>query len=89
MLFYQFDLERFSETRGAYLDLSTDLFGPVAYDAESAVALLKGYVESGFASPEYQAKMEDWKARAFAYHDAGNCERTMDAILDCCRRSIS
>jgi CDP-glycerol glycerophosphotransferase (TagB/SpsB family) len=79
VLFYQFDFEKFNSYRGAYNGI-TDLFGPVVYDADSAVQQARKLVESDFDCADYKAKMDEWKNRAFPYHDARNCERIVCAI---------
>jgi hypothetical protein len=81
VLFFQFDLETFEEKQGAYIDLRKDLFGPAAYTPDRAVQLVKECVQSSFAYPDFLAKMNAWKAKAFHYHDRGNCARVMNAIL--------
>ena len=42
VLFYQFDVEQYNETRGAYIDLEKDLFGDRATTPDELFALLEG-----------------------------------------------
>ena len=79
VLFYQFDIDRYNAHRGAYIDLN-NLFGPVANNAQSAVALTNRFVTTNFDCSSYAAKMEQWQATAFLYHDSNNCERVFQAI---------
>jgi CDP-glycerol glycerophosphotransferase (TagB/SpsB family) len=81
VLFYQFDVETFEQHRGAYVDWDT-LFGPVAHDADHAIALTRRFVETNFDCGEYRIPMESWQKKAFQYRDARNCERVLSAILE-------
>ncbi len=81
VLFYQFDLPKFNQYRGSYIDMQ-DLFGPVAYDMHSAVALTVIFIENSFDATVYSDIMERWKAKVFLYRDANNSQRTVEAILE-------
>jgi CDP-glycerol glycerophosphotransferase (TagB/SpsB family) len=81
VLFYQFDLDEYEKKRGAYLDLKKDLFGPVAYDAASAVDLVRQFVENGYETEKYRDQMDRMLKWAFAFRDDGNCERICKYIL--------
>ncbi|HQQ11327.1 MAG TPA: CDP-glycerol glycerophosphotransferase family protein [Synergistales bacterium] len=81
VLFYQFDLDEYEKKRGAYLDLKKDLFGPVAYDAASAVDLVRQFVENGYETEKYRDQMDRMLKWAFAFRDDGNCERICKHIL--------
>ncbi len=81
VLFYQFDVERFHEQRGAHVDLD-DLFGPVARNASEAAALTGQFLASGFDAAPYRAQMDHWQRVAFRYRDARNCERVVKAIRE-------
>ncbi|MFC2015949.1 CDP-glycerol glycerophosphotransferase family protein, partial [Chloroflexota bacterium] len=63
VLFYQFDVEKFNEYRGASIDLN-DLFGPIARDAGSAVDLTRRFVESDFDYTDSKSDMERWQRKA-------------------------
>lgn len=84
VLFYQFDFEEYDKYRGAYNGI-TDLFGPVVYEAASAVAQTKGFIKSSFDCAGYEDIMKQWQRIAFPYRDMGNCERTLDAIVSVLR----
>ena len=80
VLFYQFDVEEFTEHWDAYVDLG-DLFGPVVHSAPDVAAAVRRFVEADFECGEYRAKMTYWQGKAFQYRDRGNCERVVQAIL--------
>jgi predicted nucleotidyltransferase len=82
VLFCQYDLEASLAHQGSHLDLRRDLFGPAAYDAAGAVALVRRYTEEGGDYPEYRERMARWRSAAFRYHDDGNCERAVLEGLD-------
>jgi CDP-glycerol glycerophosphotransferase (TagB/SpsB family) len=81
VLFYQFDVEKFNEHRGAYIDLH-DLFGPIAREAKEAVALTGRLMASRFDPAPYRTQMDHWQSVAFRYRDARNCERVVDIIRE-------
>lgn len=86
--FYQFDLDAYEKARGAYIDLRTELFGPVARTAEAASLTTREIVHNGFAVPEWAPVMRSWRERAFAFHDAQNCDRVFQAIQGCIERKV-
>jgi CDP-glycerol glycerophosphotransferase (TagB/SpsB family) len=81
VVFYQFDVERFNEVRGAYVDFR-DLFGPVARNPKSAVEVIRYFLERNYDCGDYRANMDRWQRKAFQYRDDRNCERVVRAILD-------
>jgi CDP-glycerol glycerophosphotransferase (TagB/SpsB family) len=81
VLFYQFDTDQFNEHRGAHIDLH-DLFGPVARDADEAVALAEQFLATDFDPAPYRAQMDHWQSVAFRHRDDRNCERVVNAILE-------
>lgn len=82
VIFFQFDLEKYIEHRGAYLDLKKDLFGPVAYTPEKTTLLVKYIVDSGFSTEKWNKKREEMKRFAFDYQDGRNCERLAQKIFE-------
>lgn len=80
VLFYQFDLEKYLQHTGAYIDMRKDLFGPVAYNSEDAVSLVRHFIETDFSTTPFQKQMEAGKDFAFAYKDGKNCKRLAEAI---------
>jgi CDP-glycerol glycerophosphotransferase (TagB/SpsB family) len=81
VLFYQFDAETFNQHCGAHVHLD-DLFGPVARDADGAVALAQQFLASNFDPAPYRAQMDRWQSVAFRYRDTSNCERVVETILE-------
>lgn len=82
VLFYQFDLDKYLQHTGSYIDMRKDLFGPVAYNSEEAVSWVRYFTETNFSTALFQKKMEEGKDFAFAYRDGKNCERLAKAISD-------
>lgn len=80
VLFYQFDIERYIEKTGAYIDMKKDLFGPVAYDAGSAAEWVRYFIENDYSTELFREKMEAGKKYAFAYRDGKNCSRISSEI---------
>lgn len=78
VLFYQFDLEQYNETQGAYIDLEKDLFGDRATTPEALFALLEEAAASDFRlKPKYAAMRENM----YQYLDHNNSQRTCQEIM--------
>lgn len=57
ILFYQFDLDKYNEAHGSYLDMHNDLFGARAEDQDQLLDLLEETVQNDFKmKPEYEEK---------------------------------
>lgn len=57
ILFYQFDLDKYNEAHGSYLDMHRDLFGARAEDQDQLLDLLEETVQNDFRmKPEYEEK---------------------------------
>lgn len=82
VLFYQFDVDEYLEHTGSYIDLKSELFGPVAQNADEAVCWVRHFIETEYSIDLFWAKMEKMKDFAFAYRDGKNCERVVRGILD-------
>ena len=80
VLFYQFDLEKYMEQTGAYIDMKKDLFGPAAYCPEEAAGWVKYFVENDYSTELFSQKMDAGKKYAFAYSDGKNCSRISGTI---------
>jgi CDP-glycerol glycerophosphotransferase (TagB/SpsB family) len=83
VLFYQFDIDKYIEKTGAYIDMKKDLFGPAAYDAGSAAEWVRYFVENDYSTELFREKMEAGKKYAFAYLDGNNCSRISAVIKKC------
>ena len=78
VLFYQFDVEQYNETQGAYIDLEKDLFGDRATTPEELFALLEEAAEHGFRlKPQYA----DMRESMYKYIDHNNSQRTCQEIM--------
>ena len=78
VIFYQFDLERYNEAQGAYMDLEKDLFGDRAKTEAELMDLIEEAAEGGFKlKPEYGEMREG----LFAYIDHDNSKRTCEEIM--------
>ena len=78
VIFYQFDLAKYNETQGAYMDLEKDLFGDRAETQDKLLELLKDAVSRGFTlKPEY-AKMRE---SMYKHIDHNNSLRICEEII--------
>ena len=76
-LFYQFDLDKYEEAHGSYLDMRKDLFGDRAETLEELLDRLEEQVQNGFQmKPQYEAMRKNF----FKYIDHNHSQRICDAI---------
>lgn len=78
VLFYQFDVDKYNETTGSYIDMETELFGDRVMTAEELLAQIEAYARNGFKLPEVYAEM---RPRMYAYLDHNNSQRTCEEIM--------
>lgn len=52
ILFYQFDLDKYNETNGSYIDMEKDLFGERCLTREELLPKIHEYYENGFKENE-------------------------------------
>ena len=79
ILFYQFDLEKYNETCGSYIDMEKDLFGERCTTRTALLQKISEYAKNGFKEkPQYA----DMRKNYFAYHDHNNRRRTYEFIKD-------
>ena len=77
VLFFHFDLSKYSELQGSYMDLNKELFGDVAYSSAELVGKFEEYANTDFAEkPEISSKRFDY----FNYIDNGNSSRIFAEI---------
>ncbi len=77
VLFFHFDLSKYSELQGSYMDLNKELFGDVAYSSAELVGKFGEYAATNFAEkPEISSKRFDY----FNYIDNGNSSRIYSEI---------
>ena len=74
-IFYQFDYTKYVNTRGSYLDMKTELFGPVFYDSDSLIEYLDKIINGGF-----DKSLSKFRDIYFKYFDSESCKRIVDRI---------
>ena len=79
ILFYQFDLDKYNETNGSYIDMEKDLFGERCLTREELLPKIQEYYENGFKEKTAYAEM---RKKYLAYHDHNNRRRTYEFIKD-------
>ena len=77
VIFYQFDIDKYNEVQGAYMDLEEDLFGDRAETQEELLKLLKETAESDFQLKPQYAKVQH---EMYKYIDHNNSKRICDEI---------
>lgn len=78
VLFYQFDVDKYNETTGSYIDMETELFGDRVMTSEELLAQLEAYAKNDFRLPEKYAEM---RPRMYAYLDHNNSQRVCQEIM--------
>ncbi|WP_286315790.1 CDP-glycerol glycerophosphotransferase family protein [Romboutsia ilealis] len=78
ILFYQFDIDKYKNEVGSYIDLDKEMFGYIAHNKDEAVSQLINLIESEF---EVKQNQEDARNKFFRYNDNNNCERIYNTIL--------
>jgi CDP-glycerol glycerophosphotransferase (TagB/SpsB family) len=76
---YQFDLDKYNETNGSYIDMEKDLFGERCLTREELLPKIHEYYENGFKEKTAYAEM---RKKYLAYHDHNNRRRTYEFIKD-------
>lgn len=77
VLFFQFDLAKYNEYQGAYLDLENDLFGEATYEATTLVDKIEEYIHTNFKEkPIFTLKRDQY----FKYNDKQNSSRIFREI---------
>ncbi len=78
ILFYQFDIEDYLNFRGSYINMKTELFGPIASTSEELISLIKVNLERNFkAEDRYKIKSRKY----YKYFDRNNSKRIYKEIL--------
>ncbi|MCD7757623.1 MAG: CDP-glycerol glycerophosphotransferase family protein, partial [Clostridiales bacterium] len=77
VIFYQFDVDKYNETQGAYIDLEHDLFGDRAVNNDQLFALMEEYAANGFQLKPQYAEM---RKSLYKYIDKNNSQRVCDEI---------
>lgn len=77
VIFYQFDVDKYNETQGAYIDLETELFGDRAINNDQLFALMEEAAENDFRLKEKYAEM---RPKMYKYIDKNNSLRVIEEI---------
>lgn len=76
-IFFQFDIERYLEEQGSYMDMKQELFGPVANNYEELFKFIKDAIKNNF---EPYPSHPYWKENYFAYADGQHSKRIFENI---------
>ena len=80
-LFYQFDLDKYNEAHGSYIDMKTELFGDRAETQEQLINLLEEAVQNNFRmKPQYEAKRNEYLNFKDNQHSRHICEEIKKKI---------
>ena len=80
-LFYQFDLDKYNEAHGSYIDMKTELFGDRAETEEQLMELLKETVLNDFRlKPEYELKRHEYLQFKDNQHSRHICEEIKEKL---------
>lgn len=78
ILFYQFDLDKYDEAHGSYLDMHNDLFGARAETQEQLLNLLEETVQNDFKmKPEYEEKRNYYLQFKDHHHSRHICDEIL------------
>ncbi|QBO36607.1 hypothetical protein EQG49_09030 [Periweissella cryptocerci] len=77
VIFYQFDLERYLDSWGSYLNMDTELFGPRVQDVDQVVDAIAQIVTADF---KLDTQYEPMYQKYFIAHDQQNSQRIFDAV---------
>ncbi|MFK3936042.1 CDP-glycerol glycerophosphotransferase family protein [Alkalihalobacillus sp. NPDC078783] len=78
VIFYHFDLEKYNQYQGSYMDFNKELFGDVAYTNMELIDKLKHSSKLGFKEKESDLKM---KKNYFKFIDHQNSQRIYNEII--------
>ena len=80
-LFYQFDLDKYNEAHGSYIDMKTELFGDRAETQEQLMEFLEEAVQNNFRmKPQYEAKRNEYLNFKDNQHSRHICEEIKKKI---------
>lgn len=81
-IFYQFDLDKYEEAHGSYLDMRTELFGDRAENQEQLLALLEEQIENNFKmKPEHEQLRRFYFNFKDQQHSRHICEEIKEKLL--------
>lgn len=74
-LFYQFDIEKYNEAHGSYIDMDTELFGDRASNEEQLLNFLEDTIQNDFhLKPEYEKMRSEYLQFKDHNHSRHICE---------------
>lgn len=74
-LFYQFDLDKYNEAHGSYIDMKTDLFGDRTETLEQLLDSLEKTIQNGFRmEPKYEKMQQEYFQFEDHEHSRHICE---------------
>ena len=75
ILFYQFDLDKYEEAQGSYLNMRTELFGDRAENCDELLDKLEEQIKNDFhMKPEYEAMRKRYFRSTDHTHSRQICE---------------
>lgn len=77
VLFYHFDLNKYMNLQGSYLNLRDNLIGRATYTADELMVQIERYAVNSFKEEE---KFSNKRAQHFTYIDKNNSERIFNVI---------
>ncbi|EME8114594.1 CDP-glycerol glycerophosphotransferase family protein [Enterococcus faecium] len=77
-VFFQFDIDKYMQYEGMYMDPKTDLFGDAAYSTEELLTLIEENIKNDFQEKE---KYTELRKDYFSLMDHHNSERIYEAIM--------
>ncbi|PGV53335.1 CDP-glycerol glycerophosphotransferase family protein [Bacillus sp. AFS037270] len=86
VVFFQFDVDKYTAFQGSYLDMETELFGDRAFTVDQLVDSVEEYINRDFQEKEEFGSL---RSKYFKYVDKKNCERTYKAIKAFIKKSKS
>lgn len=78
VIFYQFDLKKYMKSRGSYLQMPGELFGPSVKDVHD---LIKEVSKVLHIDVDYRRKLQQAKSEFFDFFDKNNCKRILEAAI--------
>ncbi|TSB48380.1 CDP-glycerol glycerophosphotransferase family protein [Alkalicoccobacillus porphyridii] len=78
VIFFQFDLDQYTDFQGSYMDLNKELFGEAVFNPEDLIASIDSTAKNGFIEkPEFAQKRNEY----FKFVDRDNSKRIFKEIM--------
>lgn len=78
-VFYQYDVDKYMDTWGSYIDLTKDTPGDRADTLEQLLSYIKESIDSGFRLSDY---WQDRREQHYKYIDRDNCKRIVEVLKE-------